>query len=137
MTDEIELVAAAIWKSEAVDSGASENLSAGRTPEAFADQSEQIRAKWHKFARTAIEALRPDDDGDMLTIAYLAGAHDAKRDARPSTPQEAAKLLLDRWLTGEFEDTADAAADDALSMTGDSSVITETWLRAIAGEDQT
>ncbi|MEH6505034.1 MAG: hypothetical protein V7786_02075 [Sulfitobacter litoralis] len=52
--------------------------------------------------------------------------------ARPMTVAEAAKVLLDRWLVGEFEDTADAEADDALESGNDSTAIIETWLRALS-----
>lgn len=65
------------------------------------------------------------------------------------TPQMAAKVLLDRWATGEFENTADAAADDEITrqcealermdedrevMHLDGLSIIEAWLRTIAGE---
>ena len=56
----------------------------------------------------------------------------AFRAALTVTPQQAAKVLLDRWLVGEFENTADAAADDAYEAGNDSITITETWLRAIS-----
>jgi hypothetical protein len=39
MSDQIERVAAAMWRAEAVDSGTPENVVKRRTPEAFAEQA--------------------------------------------------------------------------------------------------
>lgn len=58
------------------------------------------------------------------------------------TPQMAAKLLLDRWGAGEFEDGADAIADDAITdqwahvdrTYPDANPIIEAWLSTIAQE---
>lgn len=53
-------VAAAMWKAEAEDSGAPASIPAGRTREAFDDQSEELKARWRKFARAAIGNLKGD-----------------------------------------------------------------------------
>lgn len=57
-TDEqVERVAAAMWKAEAVDSGSPESVARGRTIETFLEQSEDARKKWLKFARAALSAM--------------------------------------------------------------------------------
>lgn len=136
-----------------------------REPVVILDQS-----MWEAIvddARAAIEAMQPDDDdGDMLTIASLAGAHDAKRDAQPSTPQEAEKVLLDSimvwystpnhdhhgtWSTTRYPEGATEyvsrikfnrvlkAAQLGLDMAKANDLwnTAEAIARAIAGEDQT
>ena len=50
-------VAAAMWKSEAVDSGAPVSVANERTLDAFEDQPPPLQAKWRKFANAAIIAL--------------------------------------------------------------------------------
>lgn len=53
--------------------------------------------------------------------------------------REAARVLLDAWLVGAFEDSADAAADDAITSQWahvdrtypDAAPIIEAWLRAL------
>jgi hypothetical protein len=57
MSDLVERVAAELWRTQAVDSGAPASVAERRTPEAFADEAETTRAKWHKFARAALAAL--------------------------------------------------------------------------------
>jgi len=60
--------------------------------------------------------------------------------AREVTVREAAKVLLEAWLNGAFEDTADAAADDAITdqwahvdrTFPDANPIVEAWLRALS-----
>lgn len=166
MTDEIERVAAALWKADAERINALKSMVASRTPEAFAEENIYLRDKWRFLARAAIEAMQPDDDDGLTTIAYLAGAHDAKRDLRPSgspspitvrgssiakdrpsTPQEAAKLLTDV----DRENIVDAIESiicethemDVRDVDYAENIVS--WLerhhpaalRAIAGEDQT
>lgn len=61
----------------------------------------------------------------------------------PVTVQEAARVLLGQWLSGSFEDTADAIADDAIISQWahvdrtypDANPIIESWLRALAQKD--
>jgi len=53
VTDEL---AAILWRTEAVDSGAPRSVVAGRTREAFEDQSEDTKNRWRKFARAALSA---------------------------------------------------------------------------------
>ena len=82
-----------------------------------------------------------DVDGDIYRkdpecAASAYSTADAIIAALTVTPQEAAKVLLDRWLAGEFENTADAEADDAWEAGNDSIAITETWLRAISEDSQ-
>jgi hypothetical protein len=63
----------------------------------------------------------------------------------PDPVAEAATVLLDRWLSGAFEDGADAAADDAITdqwahvdrTYPDASPIIEAWLRALAEQEKT
>jgi hypothetical protein len=73
MTDDdlIRRVAAAMWKAEAVDAGTPQSVADGRTPEAFDDQSDYIRARWTKFARAAITALPARGVGEQA--AYVRG----------------------------------------------------------------
>ena len=55
--DLTQRVAAAMWKAEATDSGTPQSVIDARTPEAFAEQSEQVRKRWAKFARAALPAV--------------------------------------------------------------------------------
>ena len=57
MSDLVERVAAELWRVEVVDSGTPASLVNERTYEAFADQSEVTRAKWHKFSRAAVSMV--------------------------------------------------------------------------------
>jgi hypothetical protein len=50
-------IAAELWRVEAVDAGVPESVAKGRTPEAFADQSPELRARWFKFADAILAAL--------------------------------------------------------------------------------
>lgn len=58
----------------------------------------------------------------------------------PVTVQDAALVLLKRWTAGEFEDSADAVADDAITEQWahvdrtfpDAGKVIEAWLRALA-----
>lgn len=58
----------------------------------------------------------------------------------PVTVQEAARVLLEKWTAGEFEDSADAVADDAITdqwahvdrTFPDAGMVIEAWLRALA-----
>lgn len=58
----------------------------------------------------------------------------------PVTVQDAALVLLKRWTAGEFEDSADAVADDAITEQWahvdrtfpDAGKVIEAWLRAPA-----
>ena len=50
-------IAALLWRTEAVDSGTPQSLIDRRTPEAFADQSPELRGKWFKYADAILAAL--------------------------------------------------------------------------------
>jgi len=50
-------IAAELWRVEAVDAGVPESVAKGRTPEAFADQSPELRVRWFKFADAILAAL--------------------------------------------------------------------------------
>ena len=50
-------IAAELWRVEAVDAGVPESVAKGRTPEAFADQSPELRVRWFKFANAILAAL--------------------------------------------------------------------------------
>jgi hypothetical protein len=82
--ERVEKVAAAMWRAEAMDAGTPESVVRNRTPEAFAEQAEETRARWHKFARAAIAAMRKDAAMDRLV------AEGQRCDAM--TPQEAGSL---------------------------------------------
>lgn len=58
----------------------------------------------------------------------------AELESREVTVHEAAKVLLGEWLEGNFENTADAEADDAFEAGNDSTAIIETWIRALSSE---
>jgi len=49
----VEQIAARLWKADAEDCGAPASVAEGRTPEAFAEQASEVRARWHKLARAA------------------------------------------------------------------------------------
>lgn len=89
MTDDtVERVAAAMWKAEAVDSGSPESVAMRRTPEEFAVQADETRAKWHKFARAAIAAMTPQEaakvprltDAEVADLRLAFVDHDDERD---------------------------------------------------------
>jgi hypothetical protein len=50
-------IAALLWRTEAVDSGTPQSVIDRRTPEAFADQSPELRGKWFKYADAILAAL--------------------------------------------------------------------------------
>lgn len=71
----IERVAWAMWREETRESGTPSGVTNGRTPDAFSEQSPELRAKWHKFSRAAIAAM-PDtkalEAADRLADAYAS-----------------------------------------------------------------
>lgn len=74
--DLIRRVAAAMWKAEIIDAGVPQAVTDARTPEAFSEQSDYIRAKWMKLARAAIASLPARGVGADLLQAmhdYLCG----------------------------------------------------------------
>jgi hypothetical protein len=76
-----ERIAAALWREEAVDAGAPPSLAARRTPEAFADESDVIRAKWLKLAHAAIRAQADLHDTLRAERDALAARVERLRDA--------------------------------------------------------
>lgn len=82
--ERVEKVAAAMWRAEAMDAGTPESVVRNRTPEAFAEQAEETRARWHKFARAAIAAMQPTpqeaakDSDTRLLDALAANCWDLK-----------------------------------------------------------
>lgn len=61
MSQELEeKVAARLWKAESEDAGAPASIPAGRTLEAFREQREDTKARWHKFARAALAVVREE-----------------------------------------------------------------------------
>jgi hypothetical protein len=101
-------------------------------------------------ARSALDvARRVLDSLDGLTAAQAAKIvsalaridADAPASPAPVTVEEAARMLLDRWLCGAFEDGADSVADDAITAQWahvdrtfpDAGPVIEAWLRALAG----
>jgi len=50
-------IAALLWRTEAVDSGTPQSVIDGRTPEAFADQSPELRRNRFKYADAILAAL--------------------------------------------------------------------------------
>jgi hypothetical protein len=53
----VDDVAARLWKADAEDSGTPASVAAGRTREAFDDQSEGLKERWRKFANAALSAI--------------------------------------------------------------------------------
>lgn len=60
-TVDLDDVAARLWKAEAEDSGTPASVIAGRTREAFDDQSEELKNRWRKFARAAAPTEGSDE----------------------------------------------------------------------------
>lgn len=84
--------------------------------------------RWHGSMNEAKAAAQADYEARILAAL------------EPVTVQEAARVLLAKWRDGEFEDSADAIADDAITdqwahvdrTYPDANPIIEAWLRAIA-----
>ena len=117
--DLIRHAAAALWKAEAVDAGTPQSVADGRTPEAFNDQSDYIRARWTKFARAAIAALPPAKQEHVAdSNARGVGAPDPVR--RPTmTDMMVDPATLDAFmeanpLPDDFAPTAAQAREAAL-----------------------
>lgn len=51
---EVDNVAARMWKVEAEESGTPASVAANRTREAFDSQSDELKARWRKFAKAAL-----------------------------------------------------------------------------------
>ena len=61
MSQELEeKVAARLWRAESEDAGAPASIPAGRTLDAFREQREDTKARWHKFARAALAVVREE-----------------------------------------------------------------------------
>lgn len=74
----MEEIAAALWKAEATDSGTPQSVIDARTPEAFAEQSEQVRKRWAKFARAAMASVSAPDMAELVeALRGLLGLLDA------------------------------------------------------------
>ncbi|MFC4731778.1 hypothetical protein [Salipiger abyssi] len=92
-----------------------------------------------RYWRDRCDALAAERDA---LEAQLAEAREEGR--RSVTMAEAAKVLLDAWLIGAFEDGADAAADDAITdqwahvdrTYPDAAPVVEAWLRALTDAEQ-
>jgi ubiquinone/menaquinone biosynthesis C-methylase UbiE len=127
------------WNAE----GAVTNGAWADTIRHFGGGVEYIRAD-HVDAMLKAERERARDEKDAYWKAYLteqaALNRLAEKAVREKALREAARVLLDRWIAGEFEDNADAVADDAISeqwahvdrTSPDAGPIIEAWLRAIA-----
>lgn len=76
MSQELEeRVAARLWRAESEDAGAPASIPAGRTLEAFREQREDTKARWHKFARAALAVVREamaEPTPKMLNAGYAA-----------------------------------------------------------------
>jgi hypothetical protein len=68
MSDLVERVAAELWRTESVDSGSPASITAGRTPEAFADEADVTRAKWSKFARAVVAMVLDEAAGHVQKV---------------------------------------------------------------------
>ena len=95
--------------------------------------------KLERVARALKEAadwLFEDDELYRMAQAAIAALE-------PVTVQEAARVLLENWIAGEFEDSADAFADDAITEQWahvdrtfpDAGPVIEAWLRALAEKE--
>ena len=78
----IERVAWRLWRADSEDAGVPASVTNGRTQEAFAEQSEDTRRRWLKFARAAIEAMREPTDA-MIDAGAMPDCNDPH--GRPST----------------------------------------------------
>jgi hypothetical protein len=83
-------IAALLWRTEAVDSGTPQSVIDGRTPEAFADQSPELRRKWFKYA-DAIFAALPGMGPDLVWDEISEGFHRAT--VNENHPREAYEIL--------------------------------------------
>lgn len=57
MGDQLERLAASLWKAQVVDAGVPQSVIDLRTPEAFADESPETRKIWLKFAKVALAEM--------------------------------------------------------------------------------
>jgi hypothetical protein len=73
MIDLVERVAAELWRAEAVDSGSPASVADRRTLEAFANEADTTRAKWHKFARAVVDMVLDEAAGNVQRIVNEAG----------------------------------------------------------------
>lgn len=55
---EVDDIAAVLWRAESEDAGAPASIAAGRTRDAFNDQSDSTKTKWRKLAVAAIRAMK-------------------------------------------------------------------------------
>lgn len=59
----IERAAAAMWREEAVESGAPALVAKNRAQDAFTEQHPELVAKWKKLAESALRAATPPSEG--------------------------------------------------------------------------
>lgn len=60
----VDDVAAAMWRDEAIDSGTPASVAAGRTREAFDEQADQLKHRWRKLSNAALRALQSQEADD-------------------------------------------------------------------------
>lgn len=93
----------------------------------------------------SVEQLRKNvSDAHRAFGAALSTPTETATAGRDVSVSEAARVLLDGWLAGAFEDGADAAADDAITAQWahvdrtypDAAPVIEAWLRALASQDK-
>jgi hypothetical protein len=96
MSEVVERVAARLWKADSEDAGVPASVTAGRTYDAFLDQSDDTRAKWRKFARAAIEAMRePTKEMQIQGIVAMV-AYNRRLDGPPKPHEEC--VTADDWM---------------------------------------
>lgn len=50
-------IATALWREDAMGGGTPASVAKGRTRQAFDDQSDELQARWRRFARAALREL--------------------------------------------------------------------------------
>jgi len=114
------VVAAALWREEAVNAGAPNSVAAGRTLASFSEQSPELQARWTKFAACAIRAI----------IGTAAPAPSDKI-AEAAQDKTAAELVIDAYDAANPFRQADM--HPALCHCNRCAI---DWLRALAGKGE-
>lgn len=93
------------------------------------------RASGPRVNESALHTLWTMGNRRLSFDAFKARVLSALEPAtQPLTAEAAAQVLLDKWMHGEFEDDADAIAQDPLDYGGDAADVIEAWLRALTAK---
>jgi hypothetical protein len=96
MSEVVERVAARLWKAESEDAGVPPSVAAGRTYDAFLEQSDSTKARWRKFARAAILALREPTEAMQMQGIVAMLAYNRRLDGPPKPHDEC--VTADDWM---------------------------------------